>query len=173
MVTQSKFRSTIAATATALVIAAGFAGAALAQESPLGGITHCSAPGGQQTTGALLGAVLGAVAGNGLSKGDRTAGTALGAIVGGAAGSWMGCKVQRDRADAQYAGYTVAREDLVRHPAAYRRAIVEQRRRDRESADRAYRESRYQDRYAARYDAYRPSHTAYAPSDTGYDAYGY
>ena len=169
---KSKVRSTIAVGAASLTLAAGFAGAASAQDSPFSGITSCAAPGGQQTTGALLGAVLGAVAGNGLSKGDRTAGTALGAVVGGAAGSWMGCKVQRDRAGAEDAGYAQAREDLVRHPAAYRRAVAEQRRRDREEADRRYWEARYQqERYApayGAYGAYAPSYTAYAP---GYDRY--
>jgi hypothetical protein len=161
MFTQSKI---FAAGAASLVIAAGFAGSASAQQSPLAGITSCSAPGGQQTTGALLGAVLGAVAGNSLSKGDKTAGTALGALAGGAAGSWMGCKVARDKADAQYAGYIQAREDMVRHPTAYRRAVSEQRRRDQEEADRRDWDVRYeQTRYA-------PS--AYAPAPS-YDRYGY
>lgn len=159
MFKQSKLRSIAAASVASLAIAGGFAGAASAQESPLSGITNCSAPGGQQTTGALLGAVLGAVAGNGLSKGDKTAGTALGALVGGAAGSWMGCKVQRDRGDARYAGYVEARSDLARHPAAYRRAVAEQRRLAAEEADRRYWDTRYQDvRYT---------------SDYGYDRYGY
>lgn len=166
MSSQSKVRSILAIGAASLTLAGGFAGVAAAQESPLSGITNCSAPGGQQTTGALLGAVLGAVAGNGLSKGDSAAGTALGAIVGGAAGSWMGCKVQRDRADAQYAGYTQARGELARHPAAYRRAVAEQRRRDRAQADRRYWEARYQERYAPAYDAY-------APRYDNDDRYGY
>ena len=161
MFRQSRITSTIAAGAASLAIASGFAGAASAQESPLSGITSCAAPGGQQTTGALLGAVLGAVAGNSMSKGDRTAGTALGAIVGGAAGSWMGCKVQRDQAEARYVGYSEARADLVRHPAAYRRAVTQQRRLDAEEADRRYWQSRYE---APRY--------SYAPS-YGYDRYGY
>lgn len=176
MFRQSKITSIIAAGAASLAMAGGFAGAASAQESPLSGITSCSAPGGQQTTGALLGAVLGAVAGNSLSKGDRTAGTALGAVVGGAAGSWMGCKVQRDRSEAQYAGYLQARDDLARHPTAYRRAVAEQRRRDREEADRRSWEARYQDRYAPRY-GYAPRYTTYssnyAPSYGAYDDYGY
>jgi hypothetical protein len=161
MFRQSRITSIIAAGAASLAIAGGFAGAASAQESPLSGITGCAAPGGQQTTGALLGAVLGAVAGNSMSKGDRTAGTALGAIVGGAAGSWMGCKVQRDQAEARYVGYSEARADLVRHPAAYRRAVTQQRRLDADEADRPYWQSRYEN---ARY-SYGPSY--------GYDRYGY
>jgi phage tail tape-measure protein len=167
MFTKSKVRSIIAVGAASLTLASGFAGVASAQESPLSGITNCPAPGGQQTTGALLGAVLGAVAGNSLSKGDRGAGTALGAIVGGAAGSWMGCKVQRDRSDAQYAGYREARDDLARHPAAYRRAVAERRIRDREEAERRYWEAQYQERYAPSAGDYAPSYAAYAPQ------YGY
>src|SRR5438445_774663 len=159
--------------AVSLAMAGRFANVASAQESPLSGITGCSAPGGQQTTGALLGAVLGAVAGNSLSKGDKTAGAALGAIVGGAAGSWMGCKVQRDRSDAQYAGYMEARGDLARHPAAYRRAVIQQHRRDSLEADRRYWEARYQERYVPNDGPYQPSYAAYAPHSNSYDAYGY
>lgn len=47
----------------AVVAGAGFAGSAAAQsyDAGLGSVVGCSAPGGEQTTGALLGAVLGAV----------------------------------------------------------------------------------------------------------------
>lgn len=159
MITSGKIRSLFAAGAASLAIAGGFAGTAAAQEGPLGQITSCPASGGKQTTGALLGATLGALAGNSMSKGDRTTGTVLGALVGGAAGSWMGCKVQRDEAQARYAGYADAREDLVRHPASYRRAVAEQRFRARQEAD--YRAWRAQQAQQARY------------YDAGYDDYGY
>jgi hypothetical protein len=158
MFRQSHIRSALAAGAATLTLAAGFAGSASAQtvgNGPLDQVLGCSAPGGQQTTGALLGAVLGAVAGNSMSKGDRGAGTAIGALVGGAAGSWMGCKVQRDRQEARYDGYVQAREDFVRHPAAYRRAAAaEELRREREAAAyRAWQASRYDVRYDyGRYD---------------------
>jgi phage tail tape-measure protein len=153
MTRSRKIRSLFAVGAASLAIAGGFAGTAAAQESPLSQITGCDVPGGKQTTGALLGATLGALAGNSLSKGDHAAGTVLGALVGGAAGSWMGCKVQRDEAQARYTGYAEARQDLVRHPVAYRRALAEERFRARQEAEyRAWRsrqaeQSRYADGY--------------------------
>jgi uncharacterized protein YcfJ len=159
MTRSGKIRRFFAVGAASLALAGGFAGAASAQEGPLSRITGCDAPGNQQTTGALLGATLGALAGNSMSKGDRTTGTALGALVGGAAGSWMGCKVQRDQAQARYAGYAEAREDLVRHPAAYRRALAEQRYRARQEAE--YRAWRARQAERVRY------------YDDGYADYGY
>jgi uncharacterized protein YcfJ len=158
MFASGKIGSLFAAGAVSLAIAGGFAGAAAAQESPLGQITGCDAPGNSQATGAVLGAVLGAVAGNSLSKGDRTTGTALGALVGAGAGSWMGCKVQRDQAQARYDGYAYAREAYASHPAAYRRAVAEQRFRARQEAE---------------YRAWRARRAEPVRYDQGYDYYGY
>jgi hypothetical protein len=150
MTKSGKIRSLFAVGAASLAIVGGVAGTPAAQEGPLGQITGCDAPGNSQATGAVLGAVLGAVAGNSLSKGDRTTGTALGALVGAGAGSWMGCKVQRDQAQARYDGYTYARQDYVSHPAAYRRALAEQRFRARQEAE--YRAWRARQAEQARYD---------------------
>jgi len=40
-----------------------------------GGVIDCDAPGGKQVGGALLGAVIGGIAGSNLAKHDRGAGT--------------------------------------------------------------------------------------------------
>ena len=152
MFTSGKIGSLLAVGAASLAIAGGFAGTASAQDNPFSQITGCNASGNSQATGAVLGAVLGAVAGNSLSKGDRTTGTALGALVGAGAGSWMGCKVQRDQVQAHYDGYTEARQDYVRHPAAYRRALADERFRARQEAE--YRAWRARQAEQVRYDRY-------------------
>lgn len=157
MFAQSKIRSIAAAGAAALAIAGGFAGAASAQEGPFSQVVGCDAPGHSQATGAVLGAILGAVAGNSMSRGDRGAGTTLGALVGAGAGSWMGCKVQRDQAQARYDGYADARYEAARDPYAYRRAVIEQRRREREAAEYRVWRARYDER----------------GYDQGYGRYGY
>jgi outer membrane lipoprotein SlyB len=95
--------------ALALSLVAGVATAlpAAAQDKPTGGglgsVVHCDAEGGKQEAGAVLGGVLGAVAGRALAKNEKTAGTAVGAVGGAAAGSWVGCKMQRDRAAKEQA----------------------------------------------------------------------
>jgi uncharacterized protein YgiM (DUF1202 family) len=74
--------------------------AAMAQ-SRANGITNCDAPGGRQRTGALIGAVIGGLAGSQISDNERTLGAVVGAGAGAAAGSYIGCNQQRARADAQ------------------------------------------------------------------------
>jgi surface antigen len=69
----------------------------------LGGIFGCSASGGSQGTGAIIGGLAGAFLGNRIAgSGSRTLGTLLGGALGAAAGSAIGCKLQkndRDRAE--------------------------------------------------------------------------
>lgn len=87
----------LAMSATALTMAA--APAANAVEQRLGGVVGCDAAGGKQEVGAVVGGLLGAVAGNKLAKkGDRGTGTAIGAVVGAGAGSFTGCQMQKNRA---------------------------------------------------------------------------
>lgn len=108
---------TKAVVAASLAGALVTAGAAPAAAQGIGSnIIGCSAPGGQQPVGALIGGVLGAAVGSNLSKNDRGGGTAVGALAGAAAGSWVGCKNQRDRQTRAYnGGYQPA-------PAAYNRS---------------------------------------------------
>lgn len=70
--------------------------AAAAQQA--NGITNCDAPGGRQRTGAVIGGVLGALAGSQISDNERTLGAVVGAGAGAAAGSYIGCNQQRARA---------------------------------------------------------------------------
>ncbi|RZJ94898.1 MAG: SH3 domain-containing protein [Brevundimonas sp.] len=65
------------------------------------GVTNCDAPGGRQRAGALIGAVVGGLAGSQISSNERTLGAVGGAAAGAAAGSYIGCNQQRARADAQ------------------------------------------------------------------------
>ena len=76
--------------------------AAAAQQA--NGITNCDAPGGRQRTGALIGAVIGGLAGSQVSDNERTLGAVVGAGAGAAAGSYIGCNQQRARAAAQSSG---------------------------------------------------------------------
>jgi uncharacterized protein YgiM (DUF1202 family) len=88
---------TLAMTATALsLVAAPTAASAMSQK--LGGVVGCNASGGKQEVGAVIGGLLGAVAGNQLAKHDRGTGTAIGAVVGAGAGSYAGCQMQKNRA---------------------------------------------------------------------------
>lgn len=64
------------------------------------GITNCDAPGGRQRAGALIGAVVGGLAGSQISSNERALGAVGGAAAGAAAGSYIGCNQQRARADA-------------------------------------------------------------------------
>ncbi|MCS6624859.1 SH3 domain-containing protein [Roseibacterium beibuensis] len=69
--------------------------AAAAQQA--NGITNCDAPGGRQRAGALIGAVIGGLAGSQISDNERTLGAVVGAGAGAAAGSYIGCNQQRAR----------------------------------------------------------------------------
>jgi uncharacterized protein YgiM (DUF1202 family) len=93
----SKIMTTTFATAAAL--------AALVTAAPMAahvqqsnGITSCDAPGGRQTTGAVIGGVLGALAGSRISSNERGLGAVAGGAAGAAAGSYIGCNQQRARA---------------------------------------------------------------------------
>lgn len=74
----------------------------LAQQA--NGITNCDAPGGRQRAGALIGAVIGGLAGSQISDNERTLGAVVGAGAGAAAGSYIGCNQQRARAAARPRG---------------------------------------------------------------------
>jgi len=88
---------TLAMSATALtMVAAPTSASAMSQK--LGGVVGCNASGGKQEVGAVIGGLLGAVAGNKLAKHDRGTGTAIGAVVGAGAGSYAGCQMQKTRA---------------------------------------------------------------------------
>lgn len=96
-----------AAPAVAALTLSTLAGAALptAANAQVGrNIVGCDAPGGRQEAGAAIGAVAGALLGSQLADNERTLGAVVGGGVGAAAGSYIGCKQQRDRAEA-YAGY--------------------------------------------------------------------
>ena len=84
---------TLGAAATALSLAA--APGAYAMDQKLGGVVGCKASGSKQEVGAVIGGLLGAVAGSNLAKNDRGTGTAIGAVVGAGAGSLVGCKMQK------------------------------------------------------------------------------
>lgn len=77
--------------------------AAVAQQA--NGITNCDAPGGRQRTGAIIGAVVGGLAGSQISDNERTLGAVVGAGAGAAAGSYIGCNQQRARQDARGGDY--------------------------------------------------------------------
>ena len=77
--------------------------AAMAQQA--NGITNCDAPGGRQRTGAIIGALIGGVAGSQISDNERTLGAVAGAAAGAAAGSYIGCNQQRARHDARGGDY--------------------------------------------------------------------
>ena len=98
----SKIMNTTLATAAALaalITAAPMAAQAQAPQS--NGITSCDAPGGRQRAGAVIGGVIGALAGSRISSNERALGAIAGAGAGAAAGSYIGCNQQRARADGQ------------------------------------------------------------------------
>ena len=80
--------------------------AAAAQQA--NGITNCDAPGGRQRAGALIGAVIGGLAGSQISDNERTLGAVVGAGAGAAAGSYIGCNQQRARSYSSDYGYSNA-----------------------------------------------------------------
>lgn len=90
-------RSTIAATtALACVLALGGATSAFA------GVTGCSASGGKQEGGAVVGAVLGGLIGNKIGGHNATGETVAGVALGAAAGSAIGCEAQKGKQQARY-----------------------------------------------------------------------
>ena len=96
-----------AALVATLALGAGVPTIASAQSTggSVASVFNCDAPGGRQATGAVIGGVLGGVLGNQVAKNERTLGTVAGAAAGAAAGSWVGCKQQRDRANAYTGAY--------------------------------------------------------------------
>ena len=102
----SKNKITAAVAAAALL--GGLAPMALptaASAQQANGITNCDAPGGRQRTGAIIGALIGGVAGSQISDNERTLGAVVGAGAGAAAGSYIGCNQQRARQDARGGDY--------------------------------------------------------------------
>lgn len=94
----SKNKITVALASAAMLAAfapAALPSAAMAQQA--NGITNCDAPGGRQRAGALIGAVVGGLAGSQISDNERTLGAVVGAGAGAAAGSYIGCNQQRAR----------------------------------------------------------------------------
>jgi len=86
------------------------------------GVTSCSAPGGKQEAGAVIGGLLGGVIGNKVGGRHATGETVAGAALGAAAGSAIGCEAQKNR--AQNAGtYTRGGYRLSNaiSPASYNR----------------------------------------------------
>ena len=103
----SKNKITAAVAAAALV--GGLAPMALptvAVAQQANGITNCDAPGGRQRTGAIIGAIVGGLAGSQISDNERTLGAVVGAGAGAAAGSYIGCNQQRARAYSSNYGYS-------------------------------------------------------------------
>lgn len=95
----SKLMNTTLATAAALA-ALVTAAPTVSMAQQANGITNCDAPGGRQRTGALIGAVIGGLAGSQISSNERTLGAVAGAGAGAAAGSYIGCNQQRARAES-------------------------------------------------------------------------
>ena len=94
----SKIMNTTLATAAALAaLVTAVPMTASAQQS--NGITSCDAPGGRQQAGALIGGVVGALAGSQISRNERGLGALAGGAAGAAAGSYVGCTQQRTRAE--------------------------------------------------------------------------
>ncbi len=87
--------------ATAAALAALVTAAPMAASAQSNGITSCDAPGGRQQAGAVIGGVLGALAGSRISSNERTLGAVAGGAAGAAAGSYIGCNQQRGRANSQ------------------------------------------------------------------------
>lgn len=97
----SKTLKTFIAAATAAASIAGVAAVPTAASAQANGVTNCDAPGGRQQAGALIGGVIGALAGSQISRNERTLGAVAGGAAGAAAGSYIGCNQQRARANAQ------------------------------------------------------------------------
>ncbi|MBU2042232.1 MAG: SH3 domain-containing protein [Alphaproteobacteria bacterium] len=99
----SKIMNTTLATAAALAaLAMAVPTASMAQQA--NGITNCDAPGGRQQAGAVIGGVIGALAGSQISSNERALGAVAGAGAGAAAGSYIGCNQQRARSESATSG---------------------------------------------------------------------
>lgn len=88
--------NTIGGPLAAIALAAGLAMGGASSASA--GVVGCSAPGGKQEGGALIGALLGGFIGNQVGGRQATGETIAGAALGAAAGSAIGCEAQKDRA---------------------------------------------------------------------------
>jgi uncharacterized protein YgiM (DUF1202 family) len=97
----SKNKITVALASAALLASLAPAALPTAAMAQSNGITSCDAPGGRQRTGAIIGALIGGVAGSQVSDNERTLGAVVGAGAGAAAGSYIGCNQQRARAASQ------------------------------------------------------------------------
>ena len=84
--------------ATAAAMASLITAAPMAASAQSNGITSCDAPGGRQQAGAVIGGVIGALAGSRISSNERALGAVAGGAAGAAAGSYIGCNQQRARA---------------------------------------------------------------------------
>jgi hypothetical protein len=106
----AKFNRLIGGGAAATVMAAvALMGAGGAQAAGIGGVTNCSAPGGKQEAGALIGAVVGGLVGNKVGGRHPTGETVIGAAAGAAAGSAIGCQMQKNTARENAHGGTYVR----------------------------------------------------------------
>ncbi len=151
-----------AAALTALTL--GAAQPTQAQTTLIPGVTGCDAPGGQQTGGALIGALIGGALGNGVSHHNRGVGTIAGAVLGGGLGSYVGC--QRQEARVRDYGY--------QQPYGYQQTGYERRYAEPAYASApAYADERYrteaayaEPRYEGEGYAYRPAHYRYATHTT-------
>lgn len=90
-------------TAALMAGALAFGGATSASA----GVTGCSASGGKQEGGAVVGALVGGLLGHAVGGRHATGETVVGAAAGAAAGSALGCEVQKNKANRQ-TGYRPA-----------------------------------------------------------------
>src|SRR4029079_18773768 len=81
------------------ILGAATLGLSLAPSSAQAAVLGGRAPGDTQEDAALLGAIVGSVAGHSLAeRGDKTTGAVVGAAAGAAAASAIGCEMQKDAA---------------------------------------------------------------------------